>query len=185
MIMNAPTPQKAKQIALRIDDHSIARWKRANGQIVVMSEVLMAKAKSNIDFASALLKTDGKLIVEATPDTTWGCGLPPPLAVTVRNFPEYNLSGKLLMELRTELSKQHAVALLTATSLRHTCSSSAFTEPSSPATKTQNHSDTSPVITEHENPQPPSSTTTPTKLSTSPPSPPVTPLEDVYYCILE
>ena len=180
LIMSAPTPQKAKQIALRIDDRSLATWKKANGQVVVMSQVLMGKAKSNIDFASALLKTEDKLIVEATTDNMWGCGLPPPLAVTVRNFPGYNLCGRLLMELRTELSTQHAVAppsppLLTAASLHHTCSSPAFTEPSSPATETQNHSDSPPVIEQHENPQPPSTTTTPIKPSTSP-NPPVTPL---------
>lgn len=106
----APTPQRAKQIASRIDGLSLSNWKRASGHIVVMSEVLIAKSRSNIDFHTTLLKTNDKQIVEATLDTTWGCGLPPLLAATVKTFPGKNLCGTLLMELRSELQSQHTVA---------------------------------------------------------------------------
>ena len=65
----------------------------------VMSDVLMAKAVSNIDFRSKLLKTGNRQIVEATNSIRWGCGQPPDKAVTSKSFHE----KKLLMELRDDL----------------------------------------------------------------------------------
>ena len=105
-ILRAPTPHKAKQIAYRLDEKAIKQWHEASGHIVVMAEVLTAKAQSNIDFRTTLLRTGITTIVEATKCTTWGCGLPPHLAVTVNTFPGKNLCGQLLMELRSRLMKE-------------------------------------------------------------------------------
>ena len=105
-ILRAPTPKKCKQIASEIDLKALDKWHAAKGHIVVMSDVLMAKAKSNIDFRSAIIKTNDKVIVEATACMKWGCGLPPHLATTTKVYPGENLCGQLLMELRSKILRE-------------------------------------------------------------------------------
>ena len=112
-ILQAYTPKKAKQIASNIDGNALQKWHDVKGHICVMSEVLMAKANSNIDFHAALIRSKGKTIVEATQSLKWGCGLPPSLAVTVKEFPGENLCGKLLMETRYKLFSHHEQASFT------------------------------------------------------------------------
>ena len=102
-ILRAPTPKKCKQIASEIDLKALDKWHAAKGHIVVMSDVMMAKATSNIDFRSAIIKTNDKVIVEATACMKWGCGLPPHLATTSKVYPGENLCGQLLMELRSKI----------------------------------------------------------------------------------
>ena len=70
-----------------------------------MKEVLIAKLKPNSKFRDALLLTEDKILVEALPDTWWGCGLPYHIAVATDplHYPGLNKLGKLLMELRSEI----------------------------------------------------------------------------------
>ena len=102
-IQAAPSARQAKKVASLIDGNVEREWRDAIGHIIVMSDVLMAKAGSNIDFRSKLLNTGNRQIVEATNSIRWGCGQPPDIAVTSKSFPGKNLCGKLLMELRDDL----------------------------------------------------------------------------------
>ena len=102
-IQAAPSARQAKKVASLIDGNVEREWRDAKGHIIVMSDVLMAKAGSNIDFRSKLLNTGNRQIVEATSSIRWGCGQPPDIAVTSKSFPGKNLCGKLLMELRDDL----------------------------------------------------------------------------------
>ena len=49
-VIRAATPKKAKDIAAEIDPRDLDMWHKSNGHNVVMAEVLLAKARSNIDF---------------------------------------------------------------------------------------------------------------------------------------
>ena len=102
-ILRAPSPARAKQIAMEVDGNALKKWHDVKGHIMVMSDVLMAKSDSNIDFRNTLLNTDDRILAEATACTKWGCGLSPELAVTAKQFPGMNMCGQLLMELRSNL----------------------------------------------------------------------------------
>ena len=49
-VIRAATPKKVKDIAAEIDPRNLDMWHKSNGHKVVMAEVLLAKARSNIDF---------------------------------------------------------------------------------------------------------------------------------------
>lgn len=102
-ILKAPTPKRAKLIASQINDSELRKWNQAYGHTVIMKEVLSAKSVSNVDFRMTILKSEKKIIAEATQDLRWGTGLSPHLTRTTKTFPGKNLLGKLLMELRNEL----------------------------------------------------------------------------------
>ena len=109
-VIRAATPKKAKDIAAEIDPRDLDKWHKSSGHKVVMAEVLLAKARSNIDFKRKLMNTGDKLIVECTRDAVWGVGLTPHQAITTKPewFKGANLGGVLLMELRQKLSKENA-----------------------------------------------------------------------------
>ena len=99
-IMRAYTPKKAKMIARALSSREIGKWRNVSGHVMVMREVLYAKAMSNIDFCHFVANSGDKIIAECTRDMLWGTGLSPYLTKTSRMFPGENLLGELLMQLR-------------------------------------------------------------------------------------
>lgn len=102
-ILKTDSPDEAKEIASHVKHDE--KWHEAS--VDTMKQILEARANQCTDFVSALLESGDKLIVEATTDTFWACGLGPNLAKTTKPsfHPGHNMLGGLLMDLRSKLKK--------------------------------------------------------------------------------
>ena len=104
-IKNARHAGAAKAIARdNIPKNRSDRWNTEKGDDV-MKEIIEAKANQCISFRNALLETDDAVLVEATADKYWACGLTKGLATcTKQNYWKgQNMLGAILMEEREAL----------------------------------------------------------------------------------
>ena len=105
-VFKAETPAEAKRIAHEMPKKDHSEWN--DKKISVMRDVLSAKAASCDKFKDVLIKSNDKILVEATSDEFCGAGLSPHLVLTTKPemFPGKNELGKLLMELRLKLNSE-------------------------------------------------------------------------------
>ena len=105
-VMETNTAAEAKMLVkfnLSVDELDLNVWNSVN--IEIMESILKAKAESYPLFKSALLESGDSLLVEATSDRFWGCGMSPSnVKNTQKNFFKgENKLGELLMKLRSDL----------------------------------------------------------------------------------
>ncbi len=92
LIMQAPTPAKAKSLARKYD----FSWS-LNEKLGVMRQALHAKFDQHHDLQQTLLNTKDNILIEDSPhDYFWGTG---------KNGKGLNLLGYMLMELRQKLTQ--------------------------------------------------------------------------------
>ena len=94
---------KAKRMTKKIIDNEAWKGKKEK----VMKEIIKAKFSQNESLKKKLVETKGKKLCEGTGDKFWGCGIPIARATSVKlqHLPGKNTLGKILMEVRSELSK--------------------------------------------------------------------------------
>jgi ribA/ribD-fused uncharacterized protein len=102
-IFTAPHAGIAKQESKQIPKEESEEWTKTKG-IKVMTDILRAKMKCCEDFYGCLMETGHSILVEATYDRYWGCGLLPDKVVDIHPsyWPGQNFLGCLLMDLRNE-----------------------------------------------------------------------------------
>ena len=83
-----------------------AAWHRKKVQ--VMKDILMLKVESDCGLKEKLIESGTKDLYELTHDKFWGCGFPPAKSdqIKQKGNPGANRLGKLLMEIRSTLTKQ-------------------------------------------------------------------------------
>ena len=83
-VLDAHTPEQAKEIASRIPSHLRGSWHKIKSN--VMEEILEAKTINCPEFKKALINSLGKHLVEAVKlDIFWSCGLNPRDAKTTKS----------------------------------------------------------------------------------------------------
>jgi ribA/ribD-fused uncharacterized protein len=105
-IIEAPHPQKAKQLGRQIEGFTNEIWNQHRFDVVVRGNV--AKFSQNLDLAEFLLGTGKRVLVEASPaDKVWGTGLAEDHEDAINPFKwkGLNLLGFALMEARSILMK--------------------------------------------------------------------------------
>lgn len=104
-ILNEHNPKKVKALGRKVRNYNNDVWKEVRYQ--TMKEILRCKFAYNADIRQSLLKTEPKILYEASPyDRIWGIGYGKKDAMSTH--PEKfgdNLLGKALMEIRSELVK--------------------------------------------------------------------------------
>jgi len=109
-ILSAQGPSEAKKLgrsAIPFDQES---WDIVKQQLMYIANY--AKFDKNEELKKALLATDNKLLVEASPyDKIWGIGLSKddPKALNPANWKGLNLLGEVLMDVRKVLRKNEGV----------------------------------------------------------------------------
>lgn len=105
-IMRASHPKIQKSLGRTIQNFDDAKWNNVKTEIVVEGNV--AKFSQNKSLLDALLATENKILVEASPeDSIWGIGLTAdhPSASDPPNWKGQNLLGFCLVEARKRLRK--------------------------------------------------------------------------------
>lgn len=105
LIMKETDPAKMKALGRRVKNYNDKDWGKVRYAIVTRG--LKAKFEQNQDLKAHLLKTECKIIAEASPsDTIWGVGLAPsdPKTQDPTQWRGTNLLGKGLMEVRDGFS---------------------------------------------------------------------------------
>ena len=105
-IKSAKHAGAAKAIANKhIPREMIENWEDQCGK-TVMTEIVQSKVYQNEDVAKYLRYTGTTILVEATPNKVWGCGLyPHQVRVTKKDYwPGENLLGQILMDIRTAIT---------------------------------------------------------------------------------
>ena len=103
-ILQATSPRKIKTLGRKVKGFDNKEWGNRREEIVYRNN--MAKFTQNEHLLKALMETEGKLLVEASPsDTIWGIGLNEKDA---RQVPEsqwkgLNLLGKILTQVRDDI----------------------------------------------------------------------------------
>lgn len=103
-ILNANKPIEVKKLGRKIQNFKEDTWLENRFEIVRKANFL--KFEQNIELKEFLLKTDNKVLVEASPvDNIWGIGLASdnPLVKQPKNWKGLNLLGFVLMSVREEL----------------------------------------------------------------------------------
>ena len=102
-IYNAEHAGKAKAMAKEIPKEISQDWCINHG-MTLMTDVIWAKLYSCQEFYETLLSTRDSMIVEATPDKYWGCGLLPQQAnhTLPAYWPGQNRLGIIMAEIRSE-----------------------------------------------------------------------------------
>ena len=106
-VLEARTPDQAKEIASRVPRELHKNWHSIN--LIVMKEILHAKADYNSRFKEELILSDGKKLVESTKDIFWASGMSPrDTTSTLPSFyPGLNQLGKVLNQVRSDLLRLH------------------------------------------------------------------------------
>ena len=102
-IMESTDPSVIKNYGKRIKNFNQSIWNKYKFEIVTQGNRL--KFQQNSDLMEILMKTNGKMLVEASPyDKIWGIGLSESKAVQIPQdeWPGQNLLGKALMKVRNE-----------------------------------------------------------------------------------
>jgi len=105
-ILKSESPGGQKALGRKVKNYDQKVWDEVGPR--AMKQGLKAKFAQNPDLKSALLKSAGTTLVEASPrDRKWGIGLGVhnPKAADRSAWRGRNLLGKLLMEVRDELMK--------------------------------------------------------------------------------
>ena len=100
-IVNTKSPAEAKKLGRQVKDFDQAIWNTHRGQIVVNGNY--HKFSQNPDLKSFLLKTNNRILVEASPvDPIWGIGfdVTHSSASNPTEWRGLNLLGFALMEVR-------------------------------------------------------------------------------------
>lgn len=103
-ILEAPTPAEAKKLGRKVKDFDADLWEQHKFQIVV--EGNFHKFTQHPALKIFLLKTDEKVLVEASPvDAVWGIGMAEdnPEVFNPQSWRGENLLGYALMEVRDQL----------------------------------------------------------------------------------
>ncbi|MBP3209600.1 MAG: DUF1768 domain-containing protein [Oscillospiraceae bacterium] len=105
LIMNEPDPRKDKAYGKDVRNYDGELWHSCNEEIIFRANY--AKFSQNPELKAALLATDDKQLVEASPkDKIYGIGLEAsdPRATDPTQWKGTNLLGKMLVKVRTVLS---------------------------------------------------------------------------------
>ena len=105
-ILRESSPAVCKQLGRAVKPFDPDRWKSVAYEIVKTAN--RAKFTQNPELLALLLSTKGRTLAEASPkDKIWGIGIDASTAVGMNEaeWPGKNLLGKILMELRDELSE--------------------------------------------------------------------------------
>ncbi len=107
LILKTPEPRENKALGRNVKDFDVKRWSEVSYQIMI--DVNLAKYDQNLILKDAILSTEDKTIVEASPhDRIWGIGLywNNDDCLDEAKWRGTNLLGKALMEVRKTLKKQ-------------------------------------------------------------------------------
>lgn len=102
-IMSSSDPGEIKQLGRQVKNFNPTKWGEHKFEIVTEGNRL--KFGQNLDMLDRLLKTEEKIIVEASPyDKIWGIGLSIQDAIKIPEdkWPGQNLLGQALMRVRAE-----------------------------------------------------------------------------------
>ena len=108
-ILRATGPWECKELGRQVKPFDAKTWNAAKYEVVKTAN--RAKFEQNPDLLAKLLDTGDAILAEASPkDDIWGIGLDAAAAagVSPEAWPGQNLLGKILMDLRTELSGKRA-----------------------------------------------------------------------------
>lgn len=97
-------PKTVKLLGRKIPNFDSEKWDKVKFDI--MYKVCLAKYFNNIEAKQALLNTDNKILVEASPfDITWGCGYSKydDSILLEKNWTGENRLGEILMKIREEI----------------------------------------------------------------------------------
>lgn len=100
-ILATEDPAEHQRLGRQVRSFSAYRWEQVRFEIVVKAN--LAKFQQNPDMLEALLETETRVLVEASPkDTIWGIGLSASDADAYEpsRWKGLNLLGKALMEVR-------------------------------------------------------------------------------------
>ena len=106
LIMNAANPAHQKRLGKAVANFNPVKWDEVKEDIVY--DACLAKYSQDKDLGDELVKTGGKILVEASPyDTIWGIGMGEldPDATDETKWKGQNLLGKALMRVRDYLMK--------------------------------------------------------------------------------
>lgn len=96
-ILKASSPMEAKNIASKYKTYSLDKWEAIKDE--VLYEILKTKAQQHTEVYDALIKSNGKNLIENSPyDSYWGTG---------PDGNGQNKLGKLWMQIRTELTQKN------------------------------------------------------------------------------
>jgi len=108
-ILDTPDPRRQKSLGREVQNFNDDAWQQNCRDIVKRGN--LAKFSQNKDLLSALLATEGTVLVEASPqDRIWGIGLTAdnPRAHNKNTWRGSNWLGYALTDARNELVKQQA-----------------------------------------------------------------------------
>lgn len=103
-ILQEPDPRTVKKYGRKVNGFNSDIWQQNREKI--MYDGNYAKYSQNEELKEKLLKTDGKMLVEASPyDKIWGIGLSEKKAKETEpdQWPGLNLLGKVLVKVRDDL----------------------------------------------------------------------------------
>lgn len=104
---NSTEQRKIKNLGRKVKGFDEKIWEK--NRVNIYKKHCYAKFTQNLNLKNELLKTKGKILVEASPnDKIWGIGLikNEALFTPVDQWKGLNLLGKILTEIRIELEKQ-------------------------------------------------------------------------------
>lgn len=105
-IVNCESPAEAKKFGRKVKNYDDEIWKKERKN--AMYHACLAKFSQNIELKNALLLTEDKILVEASPyDRIWGIGIhyADDDCLDPSNWKGLNLLGEVLMEVREILKK--------------------------------------------------------------------------------
>ena len=105
-ILKEPNPRRNKQLGKEVKNFDTNIWKEVSYKYMI--DVNMSKWTSSDYLKNILLKTNDKILVEASPyDKIWGIGLhwEDDEVLDEKNWKGLNLLGKALMEVRKNINK--------------------------------------------------------------------------------
>ncbi len=103
-ILNTTSPKTAKNLGRKVKDYDQKVWDNNKYQIVLQGN--RYKFSQNEDLKKILLETGSKILAEASPyDSIWGIGFKESQALENQEKWGLNLLGKVLMDVRLELSE--------------------------------------------------------------------------------
>lgn len=106
LILKTPIPQEVKLLGRGVKNFINDKWDKVRYDMMLLANRLKY---SHAEFKEKLLKTGNKELIEANEaDKIWGCGLyaDNPLILNNLNWTGQNLLGKVLMQIREELSNE-------------------------------------------------------------------------------
>jgi len=106
LIEYTPNPKQVKQLGRQVKKYNDETWNTIRFENMVYVNEL--KFSQNPHYGKALLNTENRIIVEASPyDKIWGVGLleDDPLILDEKNWKGLNLLGKALMDVRSKMNK--------------------------------------------------------------------------------